>query len=727
MGSVAAAFHAAQTGHLPTPTTSTYRKPPRSDTGRRALSPAEQLADSARALSPVRYFLHPGDNSNNDSGEYPSFASLGQQSSTNTSYDYQKEEEFVRNRMRNENLNGHGHSRKMSESSRRRKKAEDGDMPYRPAEDDYAAESDASEAEEEEGGGGIVNGGALEGRASTRGKTKEKGEGYLGMGLGIQPKKKSSRKNGDVLESDDEEDRQSPAPSYGARGYSRSPTPAQLLRAITPRLSPGPRPLTPRRRQPSSLRTIITNILHGLVLALRFVTDTMTNIIEAAIIKPLRSITGSGKLAMRRLKKDGWKILGGLLALSLLLRLLGRPWSARTGPVGHGALGLGSETADELATRLSSLEHALASLSHSTGRQPVQGNTGGNDDSYLIDRLSRLEASLADEHQRLDDLRGESASVSRLRQDLDKVVSRVDSHDSDIASASSRHQSVERLEQELKGLRTRVDGVETEVRNALDDGRLNKAIERILPDWMPVKRKGHRIDIEPVFWNELKRVLVGKSDMDKAVQDALAGVSTGGVSRDDLERFGDKLFEQKSAQGLIVSKEQFLMAMNNELEDLKSRLDRAELAQPKSSSITIKGSKGDDIVPLLSSLIDTAILKYSKDTLATPDYALYTAGARVVPSITSDTLVMKSANRLGKWLAGSRDIEGRAPATALHPDNSVGSCWPFNGSRGQLGVLLSRRVVVTDVTVEHAAKELSPDVKTAPKAIEVVCPIVSYS
>ena len=42
--------------------------------------------------------------------------------------------------MRNEN----GHSRKASES-RRRKKAEDGDMPYRPAEDDWAAESNGSE------------------------------------------------------------------------------------------------------------------------------------------------------------------------------------------------------------------------------------------------------------------------------------------------------------------------------------------------------------------------------------------------------------------------------------------------------------------------------------------------------------------------------------------------------------------------------------------------------
>ena len=623
-----------------------------------------------------------------------------------------------RERTRQEN----GHLRKTSES-RRRKKAEDGDMPYRPAEDDWAAQSDESEEEGEEGNG-IVNGGALEGRAGTRGKTKEKGEGYLGMGLGIQPRQRTGRKSVDQMESDDEGGRGlSPAPSYGARrdGFSRSPTPAQLLRAITPRLSPGPRSLTPRRRQPSSLRTIITNLLHGVVLALGFVTNTMISAIESVLINPIKLAAGSGKFVMSRIKKDWWKVLGGLLAFSLLLRLASRPWSTQTGSVTHGAIG--SDTADELSSRLSTLEQAIASLAHASGAQTGRAAVDGKDSHALADRLTRIEASVAVERQRVDELRGKSVSGPQLRQDLDKVVSRVDRHDTDIASTSSRQKSVDRVERELQGLKTRVDGVEADVRNALDDGRLNKAIERILPEWMPIKRsKGGRIDIEQVFWNELKRVLVGKSEMDKAVQDALAGKATGGVSEKDLERFGDKLFEQKSAKGLIISRDQFLQAMNNELEDLKYRLEKSEAASPpaKASPITIKGDKGDDLVPLLHRLIDSAILKYSKDTLATPDYALYTAGARVVPSITSDTLVVKSASRLGKWVAGSKDIEGRAPATALHPDNSVGSCWPFNGSQGQLGILLSRRVIMTDVTIEHAAKELSPDVKTAPKAIEVV-------
>jgi SUN domain-containing protein 1/2 len=693
---------------LPTPTTSTHQKPhSRNDNARRALSPAEQLADTARALSPVRYFLHPTDN--NDSAEYPSFASLGNQSSNNNSYDYQKEEEYVRNRMKNDNA----HSSKASES-RRRKKAEDGDMPYRPAEDDWAVGAGASDEE----GEGIVRSGALDGRASTRGKTREKGEGYLGMGLGIQPKKAQSRRSGDNLESDDEGAQgNSPEPSRSRLGFSRSPTPAQLLRAMTPRMSPGPRAITPRRRQPSSFRTIVTNLLHGLMIALRLVTDLLVGMVDAAIVKPIRLLTGSGKLAIRRIKQNWWKLLGGVLAACLILRLLNRPKAIQ---VGH--VGLGAET-DELATRLSSLERAIAALSDHSRLLPSDHTISTDYSSReLTDRISRLESSLSDEQKRLDELRRESASIGSIRHDVSQIISRVDSHDKSIASSRSQQQSVERIEQELHGLKTRVHGVELEVRNALDDGRLHKAIERILPEWMPIKRgRGGRIDIEPVFWNEMKKVLVGKSEVDKAVQDALSGRPSGGLNEQDLDRFGERLFEQKSAKGLIISREQFLQAMGNELEDLKSRLDRAQpVPPPKASSVTIKTQKGDDVTALLQDLVDAAILKYSKDTLATPDYALFTAGARIVPSITSDTLVLKSASTVGKWLAGSRDIEGRSPATALHPDNSVGSCWPFRGSQGQLGILLSRRVVITDVTIEHAAKELSPDTKTAPKSIEVV-------
>lgn len=620
--------------------------------------------------------------------------------------------------MRHEN----GHNRTMSES-KRKKKAMDGDMPYRPAEDDWAQVSGESDVE----GEGLVSGGALSRRAATRGKTKEKGEGYLGAALGIQPRRRLNK--GDHNGSDEEDEteemdcRHSPVPSYqGRNSFSRSPTPAQqLIRAISPRMSPGPRPIAARRRQPSSLRTIVTNILHGIVDALRFVTDLLVGAVKALILKPIEVLTGSSKQAIRLLKQNWWKLLGAMIALSLLIRLLNRS------PVNSNGSSLSDTSYLTLNDRLDRLERVLSAKDRVSS--PSQPATPGNEDTEkLLDRISLIEASLAKQvpGPKVTADSGSKADLKKLRSDLHDLSSKVSAHDKSIAAAQSGLSATQRLERDLRLVEKRVDKVEDQVRAALDDGRLRSAIERILPDWMPIKMsKGGRIDVEPVFWAEMKKVLAGKDDVDKAVQAGLAGISTDRVTYKEMEQWGERLFATKAANGLIITRDQFLEAMGNELEDLKTRIDQdrqqaSNTNNGKSSPTIIKSHKGDDITSMLQELVDAAILKYSKDTLATPDYALFTAGARVVPSITSDTLLLKSAPRLGKWLAGMKDVEGRSPATALHPDNTVGSCWPFQGSQGQLGVLLSRRIVVSDITIEHAAKELSPDITTAPKSIEVV-------
>ncbi|GAA5866530.1 hypothetical protein JCM3774_004002 [Rhodotorula dairenensis] len=141
-------------------------------------------------------------------------------------------------------------------------------------------------------------------------------------------------------------------------------------------------------------------------------------------------------------------------------------------------------------------------------------------------------------------------------------------------------------------------------------------------------------------------------------------------------------------------------------------------------SITIKGSDGQNVTAVISSLVDSALLRYSKDVLARPDYALYTSGARVIRSLTSPSY---EPFRLGRvrstmaWISGAAVPQSRPPVTALHPDTSPGSCWPFAGPHGQLGIQLSRRVVPTDITLEHISRDvaLDGDVSSAPKDFEV--------
>jgi SUN domain-containing protein 1/2 len=136
--------------------------------------------------------------------------------------------------------------------------------------------------------------------------------------------------------------------------------------------------------------------------------------------------------------------------------------------------------------------------------------------------------------------------------------------------------------------------------------------------------------------------------------------------------------------------------------------------------VQVKNARGEEITSALQQLIDAAILRYSKDVIARPDYALFTAGARIVPAITSDTLVIQPKSSWARTLWGAKPAEGLPPAVALTPDGNVGKCWPFKGAEGQLGVMLSSRTVVGAVTVEHASRDVAMDVSSAPREIEVV-------
>ncbi|EKM58261.1 uncharacterized protein PHACADRAFT_252458 [Phanerochaete carnosa HHB-10118-sp] len=147
-----------------------------------------------------------------------------------------------------------------------------------------------------------------------------------------------------------------------------------------------------------------------------------------------------------------------------------------------------------------------------------------------------------------------------------------------------------------------------------------------------------------------------------------------------------------------------------------------KLASGKTSSLTIKSSDGKDVTGLISQLVDSAVSKMSKDTLARPDYALYSSGASIIPSLTSDTFEMKPqglASSLLGMVTGNGYAVGRPPVTALHHETHNGHCWPFSGTQGQLGVMLATPVHITDVTIDHVAKEVATDMRSAPRHIEL--------
>ncbi|KAI0635751.1 hypothetical protein C8Q77DRAFT_1051658 [Trametes polyzona] len=148
-----------------------------------------------------------------------------------------------------------------------------------------------------------------------------------------------------------------------------------------------------------------------------------------------------------------------------------------------------------------------------------------------------------------------------------------------------------------------------------------------------------------------------------------------------------------------------------------------KLATGKTTGVTIKSTDGQDVTSLINQLVDAAVLRNSKDTLARVDYALHSGGAHVIPSLTSDTAEMRPSGMLsqitGLLTGGNGYAVGRPPVTALHHEIHSGHCWPFVGSQGQLGVALAAPVYITDVTIDHVAKEVTRDMRSAPRQMEL--------
>lgn len=679
-----------------------------------------------------------------DGDDYTSFSSVGIENTgeSNTSgegesYDYRQEEEYVRQAQQQKIARSRAEA--STNVKNRRIKAMDEDMPYRPAEEDSV-----SLASSDSGGGGegIVKSGALQGRAETRGKRLERGEGYLGMGLGIQPRRRrKSRKSGmDGNESEEEGSLRTGrawTPTVEVGGHRGSPTPLQLLRGRSPmmdRKSPVPLGAYQQRRRPSDIRTIVTNVLHGVVMGLQFVVELGTTVLYRIIVHPIEKAFGSGKGFVRRAKTDWWKWLGILLGISLALRFLDNAF--RTKGI-YTAPDAPPSTIDEMSIRLTSLEHATATLSDLL-RAISEGDNELHQSAVIMkSNIDEIEDAVSAERKRIEGIRGElkkekvtmQSEIDKLRSEIHILANQVDRHENSLFSDRSA-KSLQAVEREITQLKSRMEQVERDVHAALEDGRLVAALERILPQWMPIRTDSQgNFVVEPAFWSEMKKVMVGKGEVERIVRRLIgeAGVSGTKIKESPVDEqkvmeWMDKAFDRHLQGGVWITREEFISTLNEKLQELaRETPEKPTSKRPAASStVIIKSSKGEDLTSLLNSLIDTALLKYSKDTIARADYALFTAGARVIPHLTSDTFTLQKASTFGKLLWASKDVQGRPPATALHPDTSVGSCWPIKGSEGSLGVMLVDRVVVSDITIEHAPQELALDIATAPKVVKVV-------
>ncbi|KAF8575850.1 hypothetical protein K439DRAFT_1368772, partial [Ramaria rubella] len=106
-----------------------------------------------------------------------------------------------------------------------------------------------------------------------------------------------------------------------------------------------------------------------------------------------------------------------------------------------------------------------------------------------------------------------------------------------------------------------------------------------------------------------------------------------------------------------------------------------------------------------------------------PDYTISSAGGQIIHHLTTPRYIYRrptSAIRL-LWgrLTGRGFSLGRELITVLEPDTSLRNCWLFEGSHGQIAILLSLDVQISEFTVDHIEKTIAFDRCSAPKEIEL--------
>ncbi|KAL1924688.1 uncharacterized protein VTP21DRAFT_4342 [Calcarisporiella thermophila] len=446
-------------------------------------------------------------------------------------------------------------------------------------------------------------------------------------------------------------------------------------------------------------------------------------------------------------------------------------WPLIRGP-GNGFIApdLPPSTVQELSDRLMALELSLQKLyktsndivkrSQDFERESIaEAHERAQQVALLATKLQELSASMQNTARHVHSTDGVALneirqSMQQTEHDINEMRAKMDALENNFGKTSkevrSLHTSFDNLKGELKGLHRYVDDIASGEAIAR---RVSMAIEKYLPNHLIVRMNSHtgKLEVEPEFWLQLKNMFTTNEKLDSSVDQLrkeFANIRKAehnnvnsmhpSLSWKDFVQNNEQsistfirqsIDDMTGENGLIVSKKDFMSILGEEVKRLRKDLETQAIQhqnqKPVQHQEAVERAKmqlGDDATEIISEMIDEALLRYSSDVLGMPDYALASGGARIIPTMTSKTYSVRPGGFFGQISASLFSVgikQGMPPVAAIHPDTHVGQCWPFHGSQGNLGILLSRPIVVTDLTVEHVNKDVAIDLGSAPQRIEV--------
>lgn len=427
------------------------------------------------------------------------------------------------------------------------------------------------------------------------------------------------------------------------------------------------------------------------------------------------------------------------------------------------------ENMDEWSDRLINVEREVESLSRISSSLQA-GVKDSTENSRL--RMDRLDEELQEAIQGLSKLSSDFSVVnkqvdeystmteqiqSRFKElsnslgDLQKVVAGQESETSDMKTTITQHgdaisSSIEAIQKSAKEIETLQNRLRYLEQAQMGEQSVMELLEEYLPSRMVVSVDPHTKSINgiPEFWSFLDNILQEKFSniLDNYEFERGSGQQQpSNINWEDFLKLNEQALRSliqdennyiSNDQYSMVSKEEFQQVLQYRLsefrEDISQKLENLDhkvrwaiehdnAVEPDHTTTGIA----------LETLVRDQIEAYnSKTILAKPDYASKVNGAQVDRPNTSKTYSPHSSRSLVYRLArGVTSLVGfgrvilNPPEVALNEDTTVGSCWPFNGQSGKLGVVLASEIYPTDISIEHIPAKITLNPATAPKTITV--------
>lgn len=416
---------------------------------------------------------------------------------------------------------------------------------------------------------------------------------------------------------------------------------------------------------------------------------------------------------------------------------------------------------DDLSSRLMSVESEISSLSR-LKFNVKNSQEAINEIKQQVGMIMGRIASLSDSEVYNSQWANESAKeLKKFEQALSMLETKLNEANESIENERMHHQyldselennrnTMNSLESSIDRANKKIEYLKERVQSLEDIENLEKSVIDYLDKYLP-SRLAVRLDpstgqvsASPDFWKYISS------------QMALRGLNTNGdnlpnidFSFDEFLRHNEdavksylneyvdhKIGSSKQDQSAVVSKEIFKNMLKQELEKVRedtveqiSKMDR-RLKDEINSSKTYKkpnlepGSNNTDT--MINTLVRRAIEKYVSHTISKPDFVDPAAGAKIISAYTSpsynwrDRLDFKSRyfyKILGTLGFGRMKVN--RCTVAFNNDIGLGSCWPFTGHTGQVGVDLGRSILPSDVGIVHVQPEQSPNPSSAPRFVSL--------